>query len=375
MRWDVLLLMEITRVETIPYGIPVKGFADSYTQFTRSKAVLVKVYTDGGRVGIGEACAWEPEFYGETLESVDSTIRNYAAPTIIGEDPTDVGHLLKLLDERLARITCVKEGIDLALHDLVGKILDVPVYKLLGGKFRDEVRVAAEVGLGTPEEMADEALSILGNDVEVVKIKGSSDPDLDIRRIRVIRDAVGNDVPLRLDPNAAWNTTETIRVLRAVEDCHLQHVEQPVPTGDFKGLGHIRRHSSVPVMADESIWTPDDAVKLYDYDAVDLLNLKIAKTSGLYLGKKIETTADALGMACIVGTELEPGISSIAKIHLAASMREHHLASEFTELVQVDGSILEEPLQAVDGTIEVPAGPGFGVDVDEKALQKYAIDV
>ncbi|MCD2205265.1 hypothetical protein [Halobacterium sp. KA-6] len=88
--------MEITRVETVPYGIPVDGFADSYTEFTRSNAVLVKLHTDSGHVGVGEACAWEPEFYGETIESVDSTIRNYAAPAILGEDPTNIGRVLKL---------------------------------------------------------------------------------------------------------------------------------------------------------------------------------------------------------------------------------------------------------------------------------------
>ncbi|WP_247730951.1 mandelate racemase/muconate lactonizing enzyme family protein [Halovivax limisalsi] len=367
--------MEITRVETVPYGIPVEGFADSYTEFERSNAVLVRIHADTGHVGIGEACAWEPEFYGETLESIDTTIRNYAAPAIVGEDPTDIGRVLRLVDERLARITCVKEGIDLALHDLVGKILEVPAYTLLGGKFRDSVRVAAEVGLDTPEAMVDEALDILGDGIEVVKIKGSSDPDLDVRRIRAIRDELGDDVPLRLDPNAAWNATETIRVLRAVEDCHLQVVEQPVPTDDLSGLAHVRANSSVPVMADESIWTSGDAVTLYDYDAADLVNLKIAKTCGLHRGKKIETAAEALGLGSIAGTELEPGISSVAKVHFAASMRDHPLASEFTELVQVDGSILETPLEVVDGAVDVPDGPGFGVEIDEDALQEYAIDV
>ncbi|MCD2205266.1 mandelate racemase/muconate lactonizing enzyme family protein [Halobacterium sp. KA-6] len=269
----------------------------------------------------------------------------------------------------------MKEGIDLALHDLVGKILDVPAYTLLGGKFRDRVRVAAEIGLDTPKAMANEATDILEDGIKVVKIKGSDNPDLDIRRIHATRDALGDDVPLRLDPNAAWTATETIRILRAVEDCHLQHVEQPVPTDDVTGLAHIRKNSSVPVMADESVWTRGDVVQLYDYDAVDSVNLKIAKTCGLHRGKKIEAAAGALGIANMVGTELEPGVSAVAKIHFAASMREHPLASEFTELVQVDGSILKEPLKADSGVIEVPEGPGLGVEVDEDALQKYAIDV
>ncbi|WP_299535434.1 mandelate racemase/muconate lactonizing enzyme family protein [Ulvibacterium sp.] len=365
--------MKITKIETIVYGIPVKGFADAYTSFTRSDAVLIKIHTDSGHIGIGEACAWEPEFYGETRESIESTILNYAAPKIIGKDPFDIGKIMMILDQNLARITCVKEGIDLALHDLVGKILDIPVYKLLGGKFRDKVPVGSEIGINTPQAMADNALRVLKEGIKVIKIKGSDDMKLDVDRIKTVRAAVGDDVELRLDPNAAWDTIGSIRVMRAVEDCHLQLLEQPIPTWDLKGMAHIRNKIGIPVMADESIWTPQDAVKIYDYGAADLLNLKIAKTCGLHLGKKVEATAEALGLPCIAGTELEPGISAVAKIHIAASMRVHPIASEFTELTQVDGTILKQPLKVVDGCLEVPEGPGFGIEIDEGALEEYRI--
>ncbi len=367
--------MKITKVETVPYGIPVTSFADAYGSFAQSDAVLVKIHTDEGHVGIGEACAWEPEFYGEKIESVNGTILNYAAPKIIGEDPRNINRIMMILDQNLARITCVKEGIDLALHDLVGKILGVPVCQLLGGMFRDRVPVGSEIGIDTPEVMAKYAKRVLEMGIEVIKIKGSDEMDLDIDRIKAVREAVGPGVQLRLDPNAAWNTMGSIRVMRAVEDCHLELLEQPIATWDLKGMAHIRRNISTPLMADESIWTPQDAVKIHDYEAADILNLKIAKTCGLHLGKKVEAVAEALGLPCIAGTELEPGISAVAKIHLAASMRVHPIASEFTELTQVDGSILTEPLKAVDGCLEVPTGPGFGVEIDEDALEKYRIEL
>ncbi len=365
--------MKISKVETFPYGIPVKSFADAYTSFARSNAVLVRIYTDEGHVGIGEACAWEPEFYGESWESVIAMIENYAAPKIIGEDPFNINRIMMILDQNLARITCVKEGIDLALHDLVGKILNVPVYKLLGGKFRDRVPVASEIGIDSPEVMAESAQKVLGLGIKVIKIKGSSDMTLDVQRIKAVREAVGEDVGLRLDPNAAWNTMGTIKLMRQVEDCNLQLLEQPIPTWDLRGMAHIRRNIGVPLMADESIWTPQDAIKIHDYEAADLLNLKIAKTCGLHLGKKVETVAEALGLPCIAGTELEPGVAAVAKIHLAASMRVHPIASEFTEITQVDGSILKQPLEVVDGGLAVPEGPGFGVEIDEDALQEYAL--
>ncbi len=365
--------MKITKIETIPYGIPIKNFTDAYTSFSKSNAVLIKIFTDEGHVGIGEACAWEPEFYGETHESINAAILNYAAPRLIGEDPFNINRIMMILDQVLARITCVKEGIDLALHDLMGKILDVPVYKLLGGKFRDKIPVASEIGIDSPKNMADSALEVLNMGIKVIKIKGSDQMDLDIKRIKAVREAVGEETELRLDPNAAWNTMGTIKIMKAVENCHLHLLEQPIPAWDLKGMAHIRQNIGVPLMADESLWTPQDAIKIHDYGAADLLNLKIAKTCGLHLGKKVEAVAEALGLPCIVGTELEPGISAVAKIHLAASMKTHPIASEFTELTQVDGTILTEALHLQDGHLMVPEGPGFGVDIDEDALKEYAL--
>ena len=300
---------------------------------------------------------------------------NYVAPKIIGQDPFNINKILLMLDQELARITCVKEGIDLALHDLVGKALNIPVYKLLGGKFRDQIPVASEIGIDAPEKMGKNAKKVLEMGIGVIKIKGSSERELDIDRIQAIREAVGPKVPLRLDPNAAWDTISTIKIMREVENCKLQLLEQPVPSWDYKGMAHIRSNISIPLMADESIWTPQDAIKLHDYGSCDLLNLKIAKTCGLHLGKKLENVAEAIGLPCIAGTELEPGISAVAKIHLAASMRIHPIASEFTELTQVDGSILTEPIKAINGNLQVPHGPGFGVEIDEDELNKYKIDM
>ena len=365
--------MKIIQVEVIPFGVPIRNFADAYTGFAVSNAVLVKIRSDDGTTGFGEACAWEPEFYGETLESVSSTIEKYAAPKIVGQDPTNIDRIMAILDANLAKVTCVKEGIDLALHDLLGKILGVPVYVLLGGKFRDSIPVASEIGIDTPDKMAQNALDILKLGFTVIKIKGSNDMALDVERIKAVRAAVGDGVELRLDPNAAWDVIGTIKVMKQVEDCRLQLLEQPVPGWDLKGMAHIRNKIGIPVMADEGLWSPQDAVKLHDYGAADILNIKISKSCGLRLGKKIEAVAEALGMPCIVGTEIEPGFSLVAKLHLAASMKNHPLASEFTELSLLKDNVLKFEPRIVDGCVRIPEGPGFGVELDEDAFAKYAV--
>lgn len=166
-------MVKINRVQIIPFGVPIRKFADAYTGFSVSNAVLVKIDTDDGYVGYGEACAWEPEFYGETLESVSTTIEKYIAPKIIGEDPRNINKIMSVIDANVAKITCAKEGVDLALHDLLGKLLGVPVYVLLGGKFRDMIPVASEIGIDTPENMVKNAFEVLNLGIKVIKIKGS----------------------------------------------------------------------------------------------------------------------------------------------------------------------------------------------------------
>lgn len=366
--------MKIERIQVIPFGIPIRKFVDAYTGFSVSNAVLVKIYTDNGHVGYGEACAWEPEFYGETLESVSTTIEKYIAPIIIGEDPRNINKILSVIDLNLAKVTCAKEGVDLALHDLLGKILNVPVYILLGGKFRDMIPVASEIGIDTPENMVKNAFEVLNLGIKVIKIKGSSDHVLDIERIKAVRQAVGPDIELRLDPNAAWDVNSTIKTMKQLEDSNLQLLEQPIPAWDLKGMAHIRNNIGIPLMADESIWTPQDAIKIYEYGAADLLNIKIAKSCGLHLGKKIENVAESLGLPCIAGTEIEPGFSLIAKLHLAASMKIHPIASEFTELLLLEKNILKHNIEIIDGCVKVPDKPGFGVELDEKILNECKYD-
>ncbi|MFK9090965.1 mandelate racemase/muconate lactonizing enzyme family protein [Bacillus salipaludis] len=365
--------MNITKIEVIPFSVPINSFADAYTGFATSNAVLVKIHAEDGTIGFGEACAWEPEFYGETIESVSSTIDKYVSPHIIGQNPFNINHIMSIIDAKIARLTCVKEGIDLALHDLVGKLLGVPVYTLLGGSFRDKIPVASEIGIDTPEEMAKNALRVVDLGIKVIKIKGSHDMNLDIKRIYSVREAVGDQVELRLDPNAAWTTMGTIKTMNQLEECKLQLLEQPIPGWDLKGMSHIRNSIGIPLMADEGIWTPQDVIKIAENGAADLINIKIAKSCGLHLGKKIEAVAETVGIPCIAGTEIEPGFSLIAKLHFAASIKEHPIASEFTELTLLKANILNHKIEIEDGCVKVPNGPGFGVELDEEIFERYIV--
>jgi len=297
----------------------------------------------------------------------------YVTPVLLGQNPMHIGQVMAKVSAVIARLTCIKEGVDLALHDLVGKTLGVSAQVLIGGSYRDKIAVASEIGIDTPEKMLTSALSLVEQGFKVIKIKGSADVDLDVVRIKAVREAVGDSIALRLDPNASWTTTATIKAMRELECCNLEVLEQPIHGLDLKGMAHIRNNIGVPLMADEAIWTQEDVLKIVDYGAADLINIKIAKSCGLHIGHQIETIAAANRLPCIVGTELEPGISMIAKLHFAASMQTHPYASDFTELSQLKDNVLQLDVQIIDGYVSVPQGPGFGVELNEDVLDKYRL--
>ena len=223
--------------------------------------------------------------------------------------------------------------------------------------------------------MALNAIDLMKQGIKVIKIKGSEDINMDTKRIHAVREAVGSQAVLRLDPNAHWNTPGTIKAMRELESCDLQLLEQPVPEWDLKGMAMIRKSIGVPLMADESIWTPYDVVRIAEYEAADIINIKISKTGGLFNAKKVEGVAEALGLQCMVGTEIEPGFSLAAKLHLAASMKNLPLACEFTELSLLKESILKRKIEIEDGFIAVPQGIGLGVEVDEQILMKQTLPI
>lgn len=299
------------------------------------------------------------------MESIASTLERFIAPRLLGKDPLQLHFLLSIVDAALARVTCVKEGVDLALHDLAAKLLGVPVYVLLGGAFCDRISVASEIGIASPEEMAANALRLRELGFHVIKVKGSADVRADIVRVQAVKEAVGSSVVLRLDPNAAWTTIDAIWAMRQLEACELQLLEQPISGGDYQGMAHIRSKIGVPLMADEGIWSPQDVLRIRQVGAADIINIKIAKSCGLARGKQIQTVADAAGLLSIVGTEIEPGFSIAAKLHLAASFPRHDLACEFTELSLLKRNVLSWKPEIIEGAIRVPQGPGLGVELDQ----------
>lgn len=339
--------------------------------------VIVRIETDEGITGIGEA---QPDmgFFGQSLEEVTVSVEDYLGPQLIGKDPFDREHLALLID--YLGNSCAQAGIDMAIHDLIGKALGVPVAALLGGLHNPRVMVAIEIAGGPPDEMARECVAFMERGVRAFKPKIGADPEADADRLRAIREAVGPEVSLRADANQGYTPKEAIRFCRLAEryEVRLELLEQPVAAWDLQGMASVRRSVDVPIEADESCFSIHDAMQIVRHESADVLNIKIGKVGGLYNAKKVAAIAEAAGLRCVLGTAWGLGLEVAAKLHLAASTMIVVDAVEFTEL-GLHGNLLASPhdemlaLPLSDGCLPVPTGPGLGVALDEEAVKLYSL--
>jgi L-alanine-DL-glutamate epimerase-like enolase superfamily enzyme len=353
----------------------MRRFTDAYSEYSTSQFVLVEIETDEGVVGYGEApCTVTAGFYGETLETVTASIRNQIGPKLLGEDLLNIRRATSIMNIAQGDAFIAKTAVDLALYDAAGKAFKVPTYTLLGGMQRERVEAASEIGIVKPEEMVEEAKRLVEMGFRVIKVKAGRDVDDEIKGVKAIRDALGRDIELRVDPNGGWSRYDTMKALKTLGDCEISYLEQPLPGWDLEGLAWIRKATGVPIMVDESVWNPHDVIKIAQAEAADIINIKITKAGGLKNSIDIYTTAKAVGMPCVVGTELEACVAAAAKLHLAASFEDLPFACEFTELA-FQNMAVQEPFKIENGYLNVPTGPGLGVNPDKQLIKQYKVSI
>ena len=280
-------------LQPVPYSVERAGTKREWgkTRLTPHRPkpslqyVIVEIDTDDGITGVGEACT-DIGFFGEPVEEVQSAIDLYLGPKLLGKDPFDREQLLFDID--FPGNSCAKSGIDLALHDLLGKALGVPVCNLIGGSGRRQVLAVMEVAPGTADGMARQCAEWVEQGVRGFKAKVGAIPEDDVERLAAIRAAVGPEIMLRADANQGYTPKEAIRLCRMCErrDLGLELLEQPVPKWDLAGMAQVRAAVDVLIEADEAAYTPHDVVQIIRAQAADVINIKIAKAGGLYQSKE-----------------------------------------------------------------------------------------
>jgi L-alanine-DL-glutamate epimerase-like enolase superfamily enzyme len=301
---------------------------------------------------------------GETSETIERFLSE-ARARLIGFDPRDIP-TVHMLMEALARANpAAMAGVDLAVHDLVGKMYDAPVCELLGRQ-KESIETSMTIGIADYESTIRRARSSVESGFKVLKLKVGLDVEEDVRRIRGVREVVGENVRLRIDCNQGYSLSMAKRVVKELEPLSIEFIEQPVLAQDWEGLRELTVASSIPIMADEAVKTPEDAERLVDGGYADMLNLKLMKCGGIYPAVRIAKICEEGGVRIMVGCMAECQAAIAGGLHFA-------LSQEIVDHADLDShfSFLNDPTKAlvcVDGKLYPRECSGLGTSVDLVAL-------
>lgn len=332
--------MRIDKIELKHISIPLKKtFKTALRTVDSAENTVVLVHTDDGLTGFGEAPPTKA-ITGEDNESIRAAINEYIIPALTGQDMSDMDMLQQKLHGSVSGNNSAKAAVDMALYDLYTRQLGKPLYQYLGG-YRNKVETDITISINEPEEMEADAAAAAEQGFSALKLKVGIDAEKDVQRVKCIRNAVGKDMKIRLDANQGWEVDEAIRTIRTLEDLDLdiELVEQPVKARDFAGLKKVKDNVNTIIMADESMFTAQDARELLEMQAADLLNIKLMKCGGIYKALQIVDIAEEYGVECMLGSMVESKISLTAAAHLAA-------AKKIITRVDLDAAILlkEDPV-------------------------------
>ena len=365
--------LTIGEVRVVLADIPVKRpHKMSFTTLQAVNFAFVRIETRGGLVGWGEAaCLGGPTWSEESSESVQSVIERYVAPWLRGRDAAEIEVLRREMARRVQGNPFARAAVEMALWDLNGRALGVPVHRLLGGRVRDRVPLSWSLAVTSAEAEVEEARERIAWGQRIFKIKTAAHPVAhDVERVRRIREAVGPDVSLRVDANQGWDRPTALAAIRALEPYGLDFVEQPVVRWDLDGMAEIARRVTVPVMADESCGSPHEALAIARLGGVSILALKLTKSAGILGTMAIARIAEAAGMTCYVGCMIETSLGTAAYLQVALAAAPVTWGCELFGPLLLTGDVVRRPVQYADGAILALEGPGLGVEVDEAALKE-----
>lgn len=363
--------MKITEIRLGMISTPLRvPFKTALRSVSSVEDVIVEVHTDTGAVGYGEAPP-TGVITGDTTGGIIGALKDHIIKTLVGRNIEDHEDNLRALNSCIVHNTSARAAADMALWDLYGQLYKIPVYKLLGGA-RSEIITDITISVNDPEEMQRDAIAAVKRGYDCLKVKVGANPSLDVERLVAIRAAIPRDICVRIDANQAWQPKEAVRILNGMQEkgLDIEFVEQPVKALDYDGLKYVTERSYVPVLADESVFSPADALKIMQMRAADFVNIKLMKCGGIYNALKIASAAEVYGVECMIGCMLEAKISVNAAVHLAC-------AKKIITKVDLDGPVLCSEDHILGGAafdekrITVSDEPGMGIQGVMAGKLKY----
>jgi muconate cycloisomerase len=368
--------LTISEIKSTIVDVPtVRKHKLSSLSVTAQSYVIVELRLGNGVTGIGEAATLGgPRWSEESVESIKATIDTYLAPALIGSAADRFETARVRMDEAAKRNNAAKGAIDSALFDAVGKTLGVPAVQLLGGVVRESVPVLWTLASGDPAQEIDEAeRKIAAGLHNTFKVKiGAQTPEADMARMRRLASALEGRASLIVDANQAWDETTALRCLPVLAEIGVTLIEQPLPAWNILGMARLRTRSTVPLMADECVFSTHDMLDVARAGAADVVSLKLVKHGGLLAMREVASVAGAAGIGLYGGCLLESSIGAAAHLQVFAGLRDLAWGCEHFGPQILTGDLVTEALRFADFHIHLPTGPGLGVTLDPEQLRRYA---
>jgi L-alanine-DL-glutamate epimerase-like enolase superfamily enzyme len=360
--------MKIERVNAYGVKLPQRVvYKTALMSYSELQTVVTEVTTSDGVVGIGQASISQAPYsaYGETLAGAVAVINELLGPAIIGLDAMALELIHQRMDAVLRANPFAKTSIDIALHDAIGQALDVPVYSLLGGPVTTELPFLYSIGNFPTAELVEKAVEAVENGYRCLKIRVGIDLKTDVANLAALRKRLGDDVSIGVDFNASLHEAQkrpdrAIAYVRRLEEFDLDTIEQPVAAWDFDGMARITAAIDTPIVADESIWTLQDAQRAIQLHAADILKIKLIKTCGLHRARKMASLCEAAGVPLVIGHGIAGAVQNAAEAHFAASISNWKAPGEFNGFLKLSQDVAA-PLEVAGGKVILSAKPGLGI--------------
>jgi L-alanine-DL-glutamate epimerase-like enolase superfamily enzyme len=370
----------ICGIDAIP--IEIKGkreFAISEGQTRTHKSVIVRIVTEDPNIdGVAEIVCAPPgkpeeiqhEIYGALIALINSSL--------IGISAVDTASAQRIIDEQIKGKVWTKGGLNVALNDLRAKTLGVSCMSMLGIHSQDNKIpvIGTVIGIMQPDQMAKRAEELVALGFSTLKIKVGKDVSSDFERVSCVREAVGDSVSIRVDANDHYSPEEAIKFINKIEYLNIEHVEQPISRYDILGMSEVKRSVRVPLMTDDMVSTPFDAMNVIRLNAADRVKVKVTK-HGLDGAIQIISMLSAAGKRAVLGHVFETGLAAVAEAHLAMLFPNiigpHEIGS--MEPLGIDDNILLENPYCNQGFITIPKGLGLGINVNWDRVEHYRMNL
>jgi L-alanine-DL-glutamate epimerase-like enolase superfamily enzyme len=365
--------MRVAAVEPVLVEVPLAAAVHGVHGVTAvQRSVLVRVTTDTGVEGWGNVDP-TPGYSQVTADDIHDAVRRLA-PALAGVDPFNLHRALANMDREVMDAAEAKAAVEMALLDVQGRALALPVHALLGGALAREVTLNAWIGTVAPEQAAAEAVAWAERGFATAKVKVAGAGHDGIARVAAVRAAVGDRLALRVDFNESLTPAEAAPFIRRLEPYALTLVEQPIPRTDIAGLARIRGAIGIPLMADESVTGAASLIDIIRRQAADIVKVKVMKQGGLTRTRQMIACAAAAGLRVVVGHGFGLTLSTLAEAAVAATSEAVLPGCEAVGPLKMAADVVHTPLSLGDGVIRLTDAPGLGATVDADALARYRVE-